>query len=43
MNEDATSIGVHKDSPLKTWEEAKSENLPFYITAELKPEVLLKY
>lgn len=43
MNEDATSIGVHKDSPLKTWAEAKSENLPFYITAELKPEVLVKY
>ena len=39
LNEDAASIGVHKDSPLKNWAEAKAENLPFYIAAELRPEV----
>lgn len=40
LNEDTASIGVHKDSPLKNWAEARKENLPFYIGAELKPEVL---
>ena len=39
LNEDVGSIGVHKDTPLKSWSEARSENLPYYITAELKPEV----
>jgi hypothetical protein len=39
LNEDAASIGVHKDSPLKNWAEAKAENIPFYIAAELSPEV----
>ncbi len=43
LNEDAASIGVHKDSPLKNWVEAKAENLPFYIGAELRPEVCSKY
>lgn len=43
LNEDAASIGVHKDSPLKKWVEAKAENLPFYIGAELRPEVCSKY
>jgi len=39
LNEDSASIGVHKDTPLKRWSEAKSENLPYYIAAEMKPEV----
>lgn len=43
LNEDAVSIGVHGDSPLKNWVEAKNENLPFYVAAELKPEVLPNY
>ncbi|EFX71032.1 hypothetical protein DAPPUDRAFT_309238 [Daphnia pulex] len=38
LNEDAASIGVHKDSPLKNWAEANAENIPFYIAAELSPE-----
>ena len=39
LNEDAASIGVHKDTPLKRWSDAKAENLPYYIAAEMKPEV----
>lgn len=43
VNEDAASIGVHEGSPLKNWAEANKENLPFYIAAELKPEVQSNY
>lgn len=39
LNEDAAAIGVHKDTPLKSWSEAKMENLPYYIAAELRPQV----
>jgi hypothetical protein len=39
LNEDSASIGVHKDTLLKGWAEAKAEKLPYYIAAEMKPEV----
>lgn len=39
LNEDAASIGVHKDTVLKRWSDAKAENLPHYIAAEMKPDV----
>lgn len=39
VNEDATVLNVHKDTPLKSYDEAAAEKLPHYIAAELKPEV----
>lgn len=39
VNEDAASLDVHKDTPLKGNTQALAEKLPHYIAAELKPEV----
>ena len=39
VNEEVGSLRLHQDTQLKSAAEARTSNLPYYVTAELTPQV----